>query len=87
MDRADKWWESVKDSHLKAVGVLPFEIILKGAVVSAFNAAMKERIAAHNISRDAIAAVDRYMAEECVAMSTKWGYMQELRAWLQQHLC
>ena len=42
---------------------------------------------AHNISRDAIAAVDRYMVEECVAMSTRWGYMQELRVWLQQHPC
>jgi hypothetical protein len=30
----------------------------------------------------AVAAVDKFLAEECVAMSTKWGHIQEFRAWL-----
>jgi hypothetical protein len=43
--------------------------------------------ASGNISRDAIAAVDKYMSSECVALSTRWAYMQAFRDWLQQHPC
>lgn len=38
-----------------------------------------------NKQMDAIASVDKYMTTECVAMSTRWSFMQEFRAWLQQH--
>jgi len=37
---ADQYWNEVKNDHLKNIGMLPFEIILKRAVVSAWNAAM-----------------------------------------------